>query len=152
MSIIYLRTLSKNAFVGWQKADGYSFGVVLYEIFSKKVPWLGVDQQDIFHRIVDLGEKLTVPNDIPHPIAELVSDCLEVNPHARPLFDEIIEWTMEIDSVLKGNSNALSNRNSIRSNRKVNGTNTCGYKLGYKTKLSGTYKETLLSEMLERNT
>ena len=79
---------NKN-FIPSGASDIYAFGVLLYQMLSNSLPFSG--QQDIDDLFLAYKKKhqdletpvLTLP-DIPEPLAQLVTDCLNKNPEARP--------------------------------------------------------------------
>lgn len=70
----------------------YSFGVVVWEILSRALPWAAEARgQDIYRRVVIKGERLTIPVDAPADIADVLRDCWAAKPRKRPSSVEIME-------------------------------------------------------------
>eukprot|EP00752_Nemacystus_decipiens_P002890 g2689.t1 len=72
-----------------EASDAFSFGVVLYEMFARSPPWEGHENLDVAFRVCS-GERLTVPDRVDAPIAELMSKCWGGNPRRRPEFASIL--------------------------------------------------------------
>ncbi|KAJ8593070.1 kinase-like protein [Rhizopogon salebrosus TDB-379] len=69
--------------------DMYSFGRVMFHIFTLRIPWNGIDDYQVFHKIL-AGEKITRP-EMPHTTPDItdarwneIELCCSVNPSARP--------------------------------------------------------------------
>eukprot|EP00752_Nemacystus_decipiens_P001312 g1302.t1 len=72
-----------------EASDAFSFGVVLYEMFARSPPWEGNENLDVAFRVCS-GERMTVPDRVDAPIAELMSKCWDGNPRSRPDFASIL--------------------------------------------------------------
>ena len=74
-------------------SDVYSFGITLYEIYARKVPYEDEeeDRDLILREICDpvVNRRPTVPTTMPNRVAALIHDCLVANPSERPTMDEI---------------------------------------------------------------
>lgn len=73
-------------------SDVYSFGIVVWEVLSRQVPW--ADQarpRDIYLRVVIREERPTIPTDAPADIAEMLLGCWAQAPEARPTFEALLE-------------------------------------------------------------
>ena len=69
------------------KSDVWSFGVVIYEIFTYgKEPYEGMKGQDIFTEVFQAGARLPVPPDTPNPWNDLMPRCFHLDPDKRPAF------------------------------------------------------------------
>eukprot|EP01087_Luapelamoeba_hula_P020947 TRINITY_DN7230_c0_g1_i2.p1 TRINITY_DN7230_c0_g1~~TRINITY_DN7230_c0_g1_i2.p1 ORF type:complete len:1005 (-),score=128.15 TRINITY_DN7230_c0_g1_i2:404-3418(-) len=74
-----------------EKADVYSFGIVLWEILTGQDPW-----QDI-ESLVDLVEAVCLehrrpplPRDIPIPLRDLINQCWHPTTESRPPFEALV--------------------------------------------------------------
>jgi len=72
------------------KSDVWSFGVLLWEIFSfGRVPYPRVPIQDVIKHI-EKGYRMDPPESCPRVISSLMSDCWVLDMHLRPSFGEIL--------------------------------------------------------------
>jgi serine/threonine protein kinase len=70
------------------KTDIYSFGVVIYEIYSRKIPWGNLKLIDIIINISN-GAILELPNNSPDFMKNLLQKCCKYNMNERPTINEI---------------------------------------------------------------
>jgi hypothetical protein len=69
--------------------DVYMFGVLLWEIFTRDVPFRGYAVADIRRKVL-AGERFRVPSiDCPDACQQLMRRCWAADPASRPGFDEI---------------------------------------------------------------
>ncbi|PRP73093.1 putative leucine-rich repeat receptor-like protein kinase [Planoprotostelium fungivorum] len=68
------------------KSDVFSFGVVIWEIFE---PWAECSAVDAAIRVVHKDERLSIPDDCPLLIAEIMERCWLADRMQRPEFEEI---------------------------------------------------------------
>lgn len=64
------------------RTDLFALGLVLYELLSARRPWE-------VERLPDLARRLTtppreLPPDTPAPLADVIADCLQIEPEDRP--------------------------------------------------------------------
>jgi|GEM_PF-3783395 len=64
-------------------SDIYSFGVILWELFARKLPFSDADNQEIIRR-VRRGEREPIPEETPVTYAKLIRGCGQQNPTKRP--------------------------------------------------------------------
>eukprot|EP00594_Rhizosolenia_setigera_P005967 CAMPEP_0178950414 /NCGR_PEP_ID=MMETSP0789-20121207/6639_1 /TAXON_ID=3005 /ORGANISM="Rhizosolenia setigera, Strain CCMP 1694" /LENGTH=1268 /DNA_ID=CAMNT_0020631137 /DNA_START=75 /DNA_END=3882 /DNA_ORIENTATION=- len=71
--------------------DVFSFGVILYEVYSRKDPYEGEDYKYLLRDICDpsINKRPEVPPAMPPVIANLMKECLDKDPSCRPSFDEL---------------------------------------------------------------
>ena len=66
-------------------SDVYSFGIVVWEVLSRKVPWAEEAlPRDIYRRVVFKGDRPDMPVDAPDDIAGIVRQCWSGRPERRP--------------------------------------------------------------------
>lgn len=82
------------------ESDVYSFGIILYELYSRKDPYEGEDPCRVLDEIVDknINKRPPVPLSCPSKVAEIMVECLDGNPEKRPTFEEIDLRVRRLDS------------------------------------------------------
>lgn len=83
------------------KTDVWSFGVLLWEVFSMGLmPYTGLPNRDVM-QLVTNGGRLDAPNGCPADIYALMSSCWHPVPDCRPgfqlLLDTLIEYSSDVD-------------------------------------------------------
>ena len=73
-------------------SDAYSFGIVTWEVLTRKVPWEEQPRaRDIFLRVVMKGERPVIPADAPRDIAGVIRACWADSPQERPALPVVME-------------------------------------------------------------
>ena len=73
------------------QSDVWSFGVVLWEIFSlAKVPYPGIPYNQLIQGLQN-GYRMTKPEFAPDEIGQLMADCWKTEPNQRPTFNQLVE-------------------------------------------------------------
>ena len=75
-----------------QKADIYSYGIVLCGLWNQQIPYSDMtfsSPSELYSQIVEGHLRPSLKSDCPQPYIQLVSACLQSDPHSRPSFDEI---------------------------------------------------------------
>ena len=86
--------LSNNKYS--EKADIYSFGIVLYEIISGKYPYeekefADLNNAQLIYQITEKNAHPTLEDEFFEPaMKQLILDCWKRDPEVRPAFSEII--------------------------------------------------------------
>lgn len=82
------------------ESDVYSFGIILYELYSRRVPYEGEDPAMVLDQIADrkVNKRPLVPKGCPPKIAEIMQECIDGQPEKRPTFEEIDLRIQRIDS------------------------------------------------------
>ena len=72
-------------------SDVYAFGIVLYELYSRKEPYEGEHHEDVLRLVADktVNKRPPVPSACPHDAADLMTACLRSVPEERPSAEDI---------------------------------------------------------------
>ncbi|XP_042556892.1 mixed lineage kinase domain-like protein isoform X2 [Dipodomys spectabilis] len=82
----------KNGFYRYDvQAEIYSFGIVLWEIVTGKIPFDGKDNEEIYQLAAMEGYQEPVNEDCPPELQEVIEMCLAYEPSQRPSVKEILE-------------------------------------------------------------
>ena len=73
------------------KIDQYSYAMILYEMITGSLPFLGKNQLQINQMICVEGRRPPIPSSCPDGLKKLVKDCWSQDPSKRPEFSEIVE-------------------------------------------------------------
>lgn len=72
-------------------SDVYAFGIILYEVFSRKDPYEGEDAKEVMKLVADpkVNKRPPIPRNCPPLVEGLMTDCLVEDPQERPTAEEI---------------------------------------------------------------
>lgn len=73
-----------------EKCDVYSFGVILWELYTLQVPWGGMNSIQVVGAVGYQHRHLDIPNDMDSRVSEIIIRCWKTNPKERPSFYEIM--------------------------------------------------------------
>lgn len=74
------------------KVDVYSFGIVVWELFSRQDPYPGMPPFQIVFAVGSQFARPLVNSQWPQPWVKLMTSCWAENPDHRPVFEEILHW------------------------------------------------------------
>lgn len=66
------------------KADIYSFGVLLFEMYTGKLPWENLSLPQVVTKVIVEKHQLEVPPSVPKRIQNIISLCTQADPADRP--------------------------------------------------------------------
>jgi len=81
------------------KSDVFSFGVVIWEILTRQVPYQGLNAVEAAIQVATQGLRLPIPEDSPPLLAELMRMCWRENADERPTFNEICEKLISFNTL-----------------------------------------------------
>lgn len=103
------------------KSDVWSFGVLLWEIYSfAKQPYSDIEDADnkmVIKYVVD-GNRLKKPDFAPKAVYTLMKKCWHKDWHKRPTFEKILNSIkcIEVELIKKEKKAAKANKASLKKN------------------------------------
>ncbi|GKD70158.1 dual specificity protein kinase splA-like protein, partial [Tanacetum coccineum] len=73
-----------------EKSDVYSYGVVLWELTTKKIPWADLNIMQVIGAVGFMNQRLEIPKDVDPEWASLIESCWCSEPQSQPTFQEIL--------------------------------------------------------------
>lgn len=74
-----------------EKSDVYSYGVVLWELVTEKIPWEHLNSMQVIGAVGFMNQRLEIPNDVDARWASIIESCFQSEPKNRPTFQELLE-------------------------------------------------------------
>ncbi|VYS56539.1 unnamed protein product [Arabidopsis thaliana] len=74
-----------------EKSDIYSFGVVLWELATEKIPWENLNSMQVIGAVGFMNQRLEIPKDIDPDWISLIESCWHRDAKLRPTFQELME-------------------------------------------------------------
>lgn len=92
--------LLRKESINTDKTDIFSFGVILYEVFSRRDPYEGEVFEEVIRLVADkkVQKRPPAPRHMPEAIKVLMKDCVEDDPDKRPACDELDKRLKRIDA------------------------------------------------------
>jgi serine/threonine protein kinase len=81
------------------KSDVWSFGVVVWEILTKQMPWSDMDNVNAIMAIMN-HKRLVIPEETRLSLRILIENCWNLDPEKRPTFQNIYNALLNIESEL----------------------------------------------------
>jgi serine/threonine protein kinase len=96
----------------------FSFGVVLWELLTGKVPYSDLTPLQAAVGVVQKGLRPTIPKNINPKLAELLQKCWKNDPSERPEFSET---TTMLQQILKEVNEDLDDESKRTKDKKLGG-------------------------------
>ncbi|KAJ6813692.1 serine/threonine-protein kinase EDR1-like [Iris pallida] len=72
-----------------EKCDVYSFGVILWELATLRMPWSGMNPMQVVGAVGFQGRRLDIPKEVDPLVATIIWECWQKEPSSRPSFAQL---------------------------------------------------------------
>jgi len=83
------------------KSDIWAFGIVIFEITARKLPYEGIGYIEVARYVIQ-GGHVKPPPDCPPILVQLLEDCCKSKPDTRPTFGQVVEILQEQLTKIRG--------------------------------------------------
>ncbi|KAI3859186.1 hypothetical protein MKW92_025105 [Papaver armeniacum] len=74
-----------------EKSDIYSYGVILWEIATLKIPWDNYNSMQVIAAVGCMNQRLEIPKEVDPGWVSIIESCWQSDPKCRPTFRELLE-------------------------------------------------------------
>ncbi|XAR54550.1 Non-specific serine/threonine protein kinase [Bertholletia excelsa] len=72
-----------------EKCDVYSFGVILWELATLRLPWRGMNPMQVVGAVGFQNRRLDIPKEVDLLVARIIRECWQTDPNLRPSFAQL---------------------------------------------------------------
>ncbi|WVZ55541.1 hypothetical protein U9M48_006188 [Paspalum notatum var. saurae] len=72
-----------------EKCDVYSFGVILWELATLRMPWSGMNPMQVVGAVGFQDRRLDIPKEVDPLVARIIYECWQKDPNLRPSFAQL---------------------------------------------------------------
>ncbi|XP_038897788.1 serine/threonine-protein kinase EDR1 [Benincasa hispida] len=84
-----------------EKCDVYSFGVILWELTTCRIPWKGLNPMQVVGAVGFQNRRLEIPEDVDPAVAQIICDCWQTDSQLRPSFSQLITRLRRLQRLVK---------------------------------------------------
>ncbi|XP_010428298.1 PREDICTED: serine/threonine-protein kinase EDR1-like isoform X2 [Camelina sativa] len=87
-----------------EKCDVYSYGVILWELFTLQQPWGKMNAMQVVGAVGFQHRRLDIPDFVDPAIADIIRKCWQTDPKLRPSFAEIMASLKRLQRPVTGSN------------------------------------------------
>ncbi|XP_031478957.1 probable serine/threonine-protein kinase SIS8 isoform X2 [Nymphaea colorata] len=87
-----------------EKCDVYSFGVILWELATLRIPWSGMNPMQVVGAVGFQNRHLDIPEEVHPMVAKVIRDCWQSDPSQRPSFAQLLAPLKQLRQLIVGNT------------------------------------------------
>ncbi|XP_011003793.1 PREDICTED: serine/threonine-protein kinase EDR1-like isoform X2 [Populus euphratica] len=72
-----------------EKCDVYSFGIILWELATIRLPWSGMNPMQVVGAVGFQNRSLEIPKEVDPLVARIIWECWQTDPNLRPSFAQL---------------------------------------------------------------
>ncbi|XP_059649381.1 serine/threonine-protein kinase EDR1 [Cornus florida] len=73
-----------------EKCDVYSFGIILWELATLRLPWSGMNPMQVVGAVGFQNRRLEIPKEVDPLVARIIWECWQTDPNLRPSFEQLM--------------------------------------------------------------
>ncbi|KAM0848737.1 hypothetical protein ACQ4PT_054168 [Festuca glaucescens] len=83
-----------------EMCDVYSFGVILWELATLRVPWSGLNPMQVVGAVGFQNKRLEIPKEVDPQVASIIYSCWDNDPSKRPSFSQLLSPLKKLQRLL----------------------------------------------------
>ena len=83
-----------------EKVDLYGFGIMLWEMYTGKLPWSDKNYHQMIHTVAVRNERPPITPNIPRELVQIIEGCWHPVPQKRPLFSDLKNMFRELENTV----------------------------------------------------
>lgn len=103
-----------------EKCDVYSFGIILWELATLRMPWSGMNPMQVVGAVGFQNRRLDIPKEVDPLVSRIIWQCWQNEPSLRPSFSELMVALKPLQRLVippQSDNRPVSSQNYIVNNR-----------------------------------
>lgn len=97
-----------------EKSDVYSYGVILWELVTEKIPWENLNSMQVIGAVGFMNQRLELPYDLDPQWVSIIESCWHSEPSGRPTFQELLEKLKDLQRQMQRISHGDTSRTAAK--------------------------------------